>query len=522
MKALVQEFRMHRTVYTVLLCVVAIALLLRFYALGATPFVADEFLDINATYGYHQTGERIAWDFNTAAPAVRQNAASDSRAWLYREQIATLFQFVPPTEFFARSISALWGVISVVMLYIITFSLTRNRMVAVLAAFLLAVSVPMIDIDRKIRLYALFVPVFMLFSWSIFQFLERARDAVDTSWKNIFSCQYIFLLPMIIFGLAAFHLHPLTGNIVFVVLAYLLWHAYYFYAGSSAQATRYALYALMLIATGIAVKTFFPSLWQLFSGSVVFFEDHWNYSEHILRNFWHPLIGGLLIIFGAWWLAVHNADTQRKQKAAIWIICNAFVIFGAAIFLWERNVGPQYIAFAQPFFLILAAAGMYGVYQYVKNIARPMVILILLALLIPNYVYFAQRNNTYHITSDADTPNYREVFVYIRKTFTPGEALVTRNFRSYYFNGFDATVYDFGSERSAIELSKEGKVKKMSRARMQEIMIEHPTGWIVYSDNDEQFIEKELQQYLENGEDDRIIKVDAVALRGKINVYRWE
>jgi len=45
-----------KNVILLLIVILALGTFLRFYKLGDNSFVADEFLDINSTYAYTQTG----------------------------------------------------------------------------------------------------------------------------------------------------------------------------------------------------------------------------------------------------------------------------------------------------------------------------------------------------------------------------------------------------------------------------------------------------------------------------------
>lgn len=74
--------------------IVILGAVLRFYDLGGNAFVADEFLDINSSYGYFKTGAWHAWDFNMEKPSdIDVFAPRDERAWMYKWQAAQLFRF---------------------------------------------------------------------------------------------------------------------------------------------------------------------------------------------------------------------------------------------------------------------------------------------------------------------------------------------------------------------------------------------------------------------------------------------
>jgi hypothetical protein len=178
-------------------------------------------------------------------------------------------------------------------------------------------------------------------------------------------------------------------------------------------------------------------------------------------------------------------------------------------------VGEQYIFFIQSFEMILIAAGIYGTAiflqenssRYGRKIFWTTIIISLLVL--PNYAYFFQENNAYQQTSKSENPNYRSVFsVFLKKNKKPGDVLITRDFRNYYWSGQKVKTFDFGGELSA---------EKFNLEDLQKIMAENPSGWFIFSDNDKDYISEDAQKFAE----DNLEKINAIAVRGGISVYRW-
>jgi hypothetical protein len=273
-----------------------------------------------------------------------------------------------------------------------------------------------------------------------------------------------------------------------------------------------------MLLGGLLAKLFVPQVWEQFTSSLVFFDDHWSYVGHIMRNYWSPLLAGVAIIVGAWFVTAKQED----ERPGIWIVSTFFTILLGAIFLWNRNVGPQYIFFVQTFGFMLTGAGVYAFATYLqKNIGSRgvfMVAIIAGFVFLPSYYYFFQENNTYHLTSKADTANYRKVFLFVKKNINDGDAMITRNFRNYYYSGLNVPVLDFGTERSEEQIKGEGKVKKITVAEVEKFGAQHKTIWIVYSDNDEKFITKEARAYFEQN----CQKQNDLLVRGKVSVYKCE
>ncbi len=506
---------MNKTNIALFCFVVIIAFFLRFFNLGAVPFVSDEFLDVNATYGHHKTGSWQAWDFNHSTPSVRQNKASDERAWIYRTQISYLYNFLEPTEKNIRLVSVLWGVFTVIVLYIITFVFTKNYWISFFASFLFALSPEAIELNRKIRMYSMFVPIFLLFSMSLYYFLQTGTQKSKKLLIQIFNFNYIFLIPTILLGVLSFHLHPLTVNIFIVVFVFFITKMLKEFKNNN-FINKYLVYNIAIVLSIIFSAIF---LKDYFKNTIEFFGNHWNYIGHILSNYWHPLFGALFIIIG-FYIILHK---KRMSDKYLWIGANFFAILFAAILLWNRNVGKQYIFFAQTFGFIITSIGIYGFIEFLSNkfnSKKQVFVLGILAFIIflPNYAYFFKKDNTYHITSKGDQPNYRNLFLYVKKNKKEGDVMITRNFRNYYFSDLDIQVFDFGSEREEEKLKKENKVKKITKEYAQKIIKDNPSGWIIYSDNDKKFIEKEARKYFK----DNLEEIDNSPLvRGKIKVFKW-
>src|SRR5665648_704700 len=133
----------------VLTLIILLGAFLRFYRLGGPSFVADEFLDMNSSYAYSQTGTWQSWDFNQGAVnADNVRAPRDERAWLYKIQVAEMFKFFAPTEAVARTVSAMWGIFSIFLIYFVAKYFTQKRTIGLLSAFLFAISVSGIIFDR--------------------------------------------------------------------------------------------------------------------------------------------------------------------------------------------------------------------------------------------------------------------------------------------------------------------------------------------------------------------------------------
>lgn len=498
----------------ILLLILVLGSGLRFISLGHNSFVADEFLDMNSSYGYLQTGEWKAWDFNFGKPAeMNVNVARDERAFVYKWQVAQVFKFLPPTEASARTISALWGIFTLLVMFWTAWFYTRKKSIGLIAAFLFAVSISGIIFDRRLRMYAMFFPLFLGMATAAYAFLEseyRGRIAFfKTVWEK-YSVNLVYLPLFLILAWLSFSAHQLSATIVPIGALYLGIMSWLAWRKTGGLKNKYSVLFIGGLALGIILLFTFQQAFASFSKELTWLDDHYSYFGYLLSDFAHPLLGATLIVLGIRYLA----DKLKRPKEALWLTLSFAVPLIMAVFFWNRNAGPQYIFFAQSFVLLLSAVGVYALWRFARENTTllgkkaGLIALGLALLLVPNYGYFLSENNTYHETSSGSNPNYRKVFGYFKKHKTEGEVLITRNFRNYYFAGAKVPVYDFGGELST---------EKFSLAELNSIVGSNPHGWLILSTNDYDYISNDAEQFFKKNME----RVSHSELRGPIEVYRW-
>ncbi len=499
--------------FLILLAILVLGSFLRFYKLGNNSFVADEFLDINSSYAYAQTGEWKNWDFNFGRiNEENAYAARDERAWAYKWQVAQLFKFLPPTEGTARSMSAIWGIITILLMYFVAKDFTKNKTIGLIAAFLFAISIDGIEFDRKLRMYAMFFPIFLAFSWSLFSFLEKPYSGkikfLEHIWQK-WEINLAYLLPAIILGLLSLHLHLLTANIAIIVALYALIYAIIKIKKTGKYLNKYSIIfsaGILILITGFIFISDKLSVATKEMG----FTSHFSYIQHVLSDYQTPVLAVIFIALGIFYLW----KKEKMGKSALWLSFSFLATLLLAIFFWKRNSGNQYIFFIQSFKIILISAGIYFTAVFAKENLnswknrQSWIALILAFVILPNFGYFLQEDNTYNHTSRSDNPNYRSIFAYFKKKKQDNDILITRNFRNFYWAGTKTNVIDFGGEISN---------NKLNTMTIKRAMEQSPTGWLIFSDNDDVYISKDTQNFIQ----ENLTKINDIAVRGKASVYRW-
>ncbi len=495
-----------------LLLIVVLGGSLRFYNLGKNSFIADEYLDMNSAYAYRMTHVWQAWDFNNGQPNTSDvNQARDVRAWMYKWQVAQVFKLLPPTEEVARLVSVFWGLVSIVLIYAVATSFSKKRQIGLLAAFLFAISAMGIMFDRKLRMYAMFYPMYLTLSWTLFLAFERAYDGRNWFLARLqrysgINMLYGFLA--LVFGFVSLELQLLTVNIVAAFFGFVFVQTILQWKNEKKLTlNKYSFLTSVMIFGGVIAIKFFPGITGIFVASIKCFINNGGYFEKILSDYSNWMLGVLLFFLGGYFL---YKQTGHK-KEAVWLLTSLLVPLFMAAFMWKRTQGIQYVFFLQSFLIILIASGIYAVATFFEkqlvNISKKAfwVTIFLALLLLPNYAYFSSENNTYHRT---DVGDYRKVFLYVKKYFKAGDVIVTRNFRNYYLSGMHTKIYDFGGESALSDFSVE---------QLKQVAAQNSSGWIILFDNDTLFFSKEAKTYLENN----FSKVDNAAVRGQATVYFW-
>lgn len=507
----------------VFIAVVVLASFLRFYKLGEQSFVADEFLGVNTAYGYLQTGEWVRWDFNLEKPYKDKpyfktifdldlwNGGENTytRAWVYNWQVAQSLKALPDAEEWSyRVVGVIWGVLSILIIYWITFKMTSKKTAGLIAAAILAVSIDSIEFSRKVRMYIMFMPVFLSFAYFTFQLIESKRKSgLDfiNKFREKTGLNLLFAIPAILLGILSMHLHLLAANIIFILFTYFAVMGVVNLKKTGFK-NRYFVYLLLLVIGG----------WLMSSISGAFIsgiglKDNFSYISKSFSDYSSLILVAGLMVIGSYSLI------KGHLEKGVFITTSYLAIFLSAIFLWDRNTGSQYIYFAKSFQIILIAGGIWAIANFLKDNLKKhnqnayLFSIIALLLIVPNLGYFFQEENTYNQTSKSTNPNYNKVFGYFIKEKGDNDVLISRNFRNFYWRGSQTKTYSLGGERA------ENNEDRITQEKLREIINANPSGWIIYSDNDESFITKEATTIIERD----LEKVSNSNVRGPISVYKW-
>ena len=332
---------------------------LRLYKLDNLSLRADEYLGANIVQGYNQTGEWKFWDWNKQ----KLTEKIYTRGQVYYWQVSKLLDFASPTEFNLRLVSVLWGLLGIILMFFVGYFYSRNFIIALLSAFLWAVSISAITFDRHLRMYAMFAPVYLILGTLTYQFLEAIHGKSKTFLNQLSqktNLNWNYFIPVLVFLALSFATHFLTINIFPVITIYLLIFSIYEWKKNNQLKSKYFwLLLLPLISLVALTLTGFIGRASEFLG---FMENNFSHFENITVDYGHPLLAITFFVVGS--IGLIKQDFKKNT----WLVLSFLIPFLSAIFIWDRSAGAQYIYLVQTFQTILIAAGIYFITQKTTDI----------------------------------------------------------------------------------------------------------------------------------------------------------
>lgn len=458
--------------------VLLLGFFLRVYKIGQQSFLADEFLGINVSYGYQQTGQWKFWDFNqeklTEEVYVRAN--------VYYWQVAQVLNWLGLGEGNSRLVSVAWGMLGIFSLSLWIYLFSKNWIWAILAGLFLAISPTALTFDRKLRMYSMFAPVFFFFSMSVFWFLEKKIEKKPKWLKKIqekLGLNFLFLPLVFLLGMFSLATHLLTVNIFPIVLIYFLVMATKDYWQNKKILNRYSgFFGGMILITLLAIQN------QEIRNSLNFFSlvSNWSYFKKLIFDYSHPILAGTFLLLGVYYLI------KNYSKTGVWIVVNFLTILFLAMFIWKRNAGLQYLYFITFFKTIVFSAGVLFLTEiFSKKIffGSRKAFWSLVAfwfLLLPNWNFFFSDEGFYQDIKKWKVPNYREVYGYYVKNRSVNSAIISRPLASYYLNKTRSAVLEYGVDNP------------LTLERLLEAQNKYNEIWAIFSKDI--YIKKDAEKYI--------------------------
>jgi hypothetical protein len=150
------------------------------YRLGSSNFNNDEFLVVDAAVGYNHTGTFWRWDWlnertSQGEPCLDITSTCHYvRAWPDTLLVALSFKLFGVSEWSARIVSVLFGILFVPIAYIVTKFFSDSKRIALLTTFAVTFNPALIELFRFTRMYSVLIPLFLLLLYQLYKALSQS------------------------------------------------------------------------------------------------------------------------------------------------------------------------------------------------------------------------------------------------------------------------------------------------------------------------------------------------------------
>ncbi|MFQ5706575.1 MAG: glycosyltransferase family 39 protein [bacterium] len=347
---------------TVLVLLLLSAVYLRFYHLGNPSFWVDE---MNHVYA----GMSLSKD---EAPRFPSGVANE-RALIYSKMVGWSFSLFGVSESSARLPSAVFGILSILLIYWVGQDLFDRR-VGLLAAFFLTFAHPAIGWSRTCRMYTLFQFLFLLGVYSFYKGFEAERRhklGEKKAWLqrldvylNAQGVRWPWLLLSALVFVVSLKVHQLTGLFAATLLVYWMlgFLGRLFEEGPAKSLSSKYFLCLVLTTVAIVVALLAFNLTAFIKYALNFHPNWARYAraEDSHYYYWYLTSSDQFPLAALFLIGAIQALARLNKTALFFTV--AFVVpvaFHSFVFSYKI---ANYIFNVYPFFVLIIAYGLINIY----------------------------------------------------------------------------------------------------------------------------------------------------------------
>jgi len=474
--------------YILLLLIIVFGFFLRIHYLGSFDLFEDEFQVVGAAGSYVKTGMFLRWNW-ISGEALCNNAENCmyTRALPHSWLIALSYRIFGVSEWSSRIVSVLFGTLFIWILYIFATFFTQRRVIGLFAAGCGAVYHYYIWLSRFSRMYALLVPVFILFIYlfyrgitETYQFPEKLQQ-----WKVIaliqeyasFHYPFLFIsVPLLIFGVL------LHINMLCILPAFFL---FILYLALFQKEKKYVLcvytgliglfcfllYRIIFPLQAMKILQYF-TFFEMRNFSYLFFSTQFPFSFTINMIL---LCCGLAFIF--------SIKEQKLQNKFVFLYMSIIFSLVFYMFIADRYDSNVYIVHITPIVIVLVVA----IYLYFIRIWKSELVRVLLLLILFSSLLFSFIDHVPPLYSKKGDVNYSSAYKVIINHYNPEtEVIFGQYLRTYYLQELsDVTIVD-------MESNQDFSYSAFSRALKR-----HNQGWMVWAKEKFYHLKPEVHNYIQ-------------------------
>lgn len=471
---------------------ILIASFLYTYRLEAFHLYGDEYYGFDTAAGFYHTGKLFRWDWIASELGTRYYP----RAWPHTLLIAASFTVFGISEWSARFVSVIFGILTVPTAYFVVQYFVDSRKVALVTCLTLILYPNLISYFRWTRMYALLIPLFMLLTYLVFRALveDRTVDVGVESVNRLLDRNLNFNIPLGILSLAVLYIaYEIHYNALLILATSYVFVLYKVVATGETKYENAAVIGLFGVGSLAVISLFRPDL-TVFLDFLSPFQRR-NY-EYVTYLFQFPLgvsFGGLLFLVGLVLLPNIDDGDLRERIVFLYIICTFSIVF--YVFIGDRYVAFAYIVHVVPFAIALIT---FAFFEFVTVFRKPtyrsfFLVLILVSIPYTGYANTLEYDNpyggSYQDVYFNDPVNFSEAYGTIESNYDPDHDVVFGfALRDYYLRNLpeDTVVIDMGVY---MEDGNESFYEAVRRQR---------SGWITWPTTKGYHIDPAIRAYIYN------------------------
>lgn len=470
--------------------VVLLAAALYLYRLGGFHLLDDEYFAFDTAYGVLRTGSLRQWDWIASEPG-----APYPRSWPHTLLVAASLAVFGVSEWSARLVSAVLGVLTVPTVYLVVKYFTAKRDVALATALAVVLLPNIISYFRWTRMYALLIPVFAILTYLSVRVLTE-ENPIDLRYgpvDRLVDRHLDFNLPIGLLTLVVLYLAYQTHRNALLVL--VVGFAFVAYKWITTGERRYLTATVLGLAGAVAVAFVFaytPYLDEVATLLSFFERRNYDYVTYLFQFPFSVPLGGLLFAAGAAMLATVEDGARRDRLSFLYLLCLLSVVF--YVFVGDRYVAYAYVVHVVPFAMALM---LFAYFEFARTIDLPFARTALGVLLVASMLqagfagslaYDNPYGSTYSDFYTDDPVDFTTAYGTIEREFDPErDVIVAFAPRDYYLRGLpaNATVVDV-THRDDLGVD-----------RFREYVRRWGSGWITWPSGKAYHIDPEVREYLE-------------------------
>jgi len=534
--------------------IVIVGSYIRLAHLGGPSFWVDEM--------NHVTAARSLLD---GKGAVLLSQIPYTRSILFTHLVSYSISFFTTDEFAARLPSALFGILTIVLIFYIGWRMFGRRIHGLVAALLYASNPFMIGWARECRMYSMFQFLFILGVYAIYEGFEGTRikpgaSIASQSTIKSLSRQWNLDFPWIIVTMVALFmatsLQILASVLLPAIVVYLTTMVLFLWIFSGWKQMIYSKYVYFLMAIFVmlaAGSVLLPGFWQE-ARSTMAFAPNWARHEYVQNPlyYYYFVTSSFYFSIAVFFLVGAGFIIARWHRSGYYLLLNFLVPVALLSFLFVVRV-ERYIYHLYPLLLLVVSYGVVDLGSILKKnfhqrllaklgdrwqlastvVAYAFVVAFLLAILgMSDWFRFSRKipSLQYGTNCAVEHLEWREGIDFMKPKLTREAPIIsTLPLTVHYYAGraeyFLASLQN--PRPDEVYISPTGKRDTYSNALvidtvddLKNIMASSARGWLVvdrFRFEQARFVRPEVMNYIKMN-----LKLAYLTPGGTIEVYVWE